>query len=347
MHLMNSNLFDLALKSYNHLKKRFVFRENDIDRVLDLFGCLHANNEFQGLVDEAVVRTQQFFGVQKCSLMLLNEKKKELFIRGQIGLDVAIAESCKVKLGDGVAGYVALEGRPFCVDNIEKHAIFKRPNRHTYQNKSFLSAPIIYQGKTLGVINVTEKISPGEEKFSRLDLKFLTLIACQISYLMGIRQESITDSLTGMMNFRHFTETLRREFQRSKRYCNPLCLIMIDVDDFKAYNDTFGHLEGDILLKRIANAIKRSIRAADIACRYAGDEFIIILPETETNQAKVVAKKISYTIDQLKSKKKVTTSFGIAKKTLFMKNTKDLIVGVDQALYQAKKEGKDRAFIYG
>lgn len=344
---MNTGPFDTILKSISNLKKNFVFQKAKIDEVLDIFESLYAINELQGLVDEAVSRVQQFFNADKCSLMLLNEKKKELFIKGHCGLDMAIVDNCKVKLGKGVAGYVASNGRPVLVKNIERDKRFKRHNRHSYQRTSFISVPIIHQGKTLGVINVSEKADWQECQFSHIDLRYLSLIARQISFILSARRESVTDHLTGMLNFRFFTEALKREFVRSKRYSNSLCVIMIDVDEFKTYNDTFGHLEGDIILKRVANAINRSTRASDIACRYAGDEFIIILPETEINEAKVVAKKISSAIDQIRSKRRVTISFGIAKQTLFMKSTKDLINGVDKALYQAKKAGRNRMFIHG
>ena len=134
--------------------------------------------------------------------------------------------------------------------------------------------------------------------------------------------------------------TLRHEVERSNRYGNPLCLLMFDVDDLKSYNDVYGHLEGDRLLKEISRAVKESLRVVDVVCRYAGDEFMIILLETSILQVKVVAEKIKQAVSSLRLKRMITLSMGIAtcRKNI---NVHDFILKTDQALYQAKKEGKD------
>lgn len=344
---IHNRITDKIVRTFHELNSRLSFHKNGLNEVLNFFEFVHTLHEVQDLIDEVVVKTQRLLGAQKCSFMLVNSDKKELFIKGQKGLDNGIADVCRIKLGNDIAGRVALMGRAVLVKDIENDRHFKRPNRPSYKSASFISAPIIYQGKPLGVINVADKTGWGQKSFSELDLRILNLISRQVSFLMGTRQLSVTDHLTDLLNFRYFTKALDREFHRTKRYSNSLCLIMIDVDDFKSYNDTFGHLEGDDLLQRVAVCLKRNIRSVDTACRYAGDEFIIILPETEIHQAKVVAKKISNNIDMLRFKQKVTISFGIANQTLFMENSKDLIASVDQALYKAKREGKNRAFVYG
>lgn len=150
---------------------------------------------------------------------------------------------------------------------------------------------------------------------------------------------SITDSLTGLYNHRYFMQTLRSEAERFHRHGNPLCLLMFDVDDLKSYNDVYGHLEGDQLLKEVGRAVKESLRVLDVVCRYGGDEFMVILPETSMLQVKVVAEKIKQAVSNLRLKRAAAISMGIATCHKDM-NVYDFILKTDQALYQAKKENK-------
>ena len=115
---------------------------------------------------------------------------------------------------------------------------------------------------------------------------------------------------------------------------------MIDVDEFKAYNDDFGHIEGDKLLKKLSKALMANLRDVDIPCRYAGDEFVVILPKTKLSDAKVVATKIKTKIEEMRLKRKITVSIGAAKLSKNM-NRKDLLLKADKLLYKAKKEGKN------
>ena len=152
---------------------------------------------------------------------------------------------------------------------------------------------------------------------------------------------SMTDSLTGLYNHRFFLKSLDRELERSKRYRKPLCLFMIDIDDFKTYNDTYGHLEGDQLLKAFAGILNTNLRAVDIICRYAGDEFVVILPETDLTESMIVAKKIKMVIEKAIFKQAVTISIGLAKCSNPDMSKYDFILKADTALFEAKKQGKN------
>jgi len=121
---------------------------------------------------------------------------------------------------------------------------------------------------------------------------------------------------------------------------------MIDIDNFKSYNDSFGHLEGDELLKKVSEILTKNLREIDIICRYGGDEFVVILPETEVDGAKTVADKIKSEIEKYPFKQKVTLSIGLAKRGNKM-NGHDLIQRADRALYEAKDKGKNRVCCYG
>ena len=199
------------------------------------------------------------------------------------------------------------------------------------------------------------KIRMGGSVFSKLDLKILSMIARQVAVAMenallykNLKLLSVTDPLTHIYNFRHFSNTLDHEILRLKRHPErPLCLLMIDVDDFKSYNDTFGHLDGDTLLKKIAGIFNENVREIDIVCRYAGDEFVIILPETDISKATIVAERIKKGIESIDLKRRVTISIGLARCANHNTCRYDLIQTADIALLNAKKEGKNLVHCIG
>lgn len=151
----------------------------------------------------------------------------------------------------------------------------------------------------------------------------------------------ITDPLTKVYNLRYFRERLAQELARAVRHKNDLSLIMVDVDDFKKCNDSYGHLEGDCLLQEVAKVLLSCSRRTDIVCRYGGDEFTIILPQTPLKDAHTLGEKIRKDVGNLHLKCTPTLSIGIAdlhnNRNLF-----DLINNADHAMYQSKKGGKNR-----
>ncbi len=166
----------------------------------------------------------------------------------------------------------------------------------------------------------------------------------------NLRKLSIKDSLTELYNSRHFYEQLDKEISRSDRYLHPLSLIFIDIDDFKAINDSYGHMVGDKALLLIAKKMKTSLRSLDTAYRFAGDEFTIILPETSSEKAKVVAERI---ISAMKHENlvifdkeipKITLSIGIAE---YIRNEEmeHFVHRADVTMYEAKKGGGNRIAI--
>ncbi len=152
---------------------------------------------------------------------------------------------------------------------------------------------------------------------------------------------SQTDPLTGLLNHRSFMQKMEEEVQRAGRYGSPLSLMMIDVDDFKTYNDTRGHLEGDDLLKKMAEIFRTNLRATEFICRYGGDEFGIILPQTDGTQAAVAAEKIRAMVAKGFLKAKASVSIGVAQ---FQQGSgkEGLIKQADELLYRSKKAGRNR-----
>ena len=194
------------------------------------------------------------------------------------------------------------------------------------------------KGNTLGALETLEDITTrilAEEALKTSEKKYKTL--------------SITDSLTKLFNSRHFYHRLRAEMDRSIRYGHALSLLFFDIDDFKAYNDAYGHLEGDRVLARLAGVILRCLRKTDSAYRLGGEEFTAILPETEGIAAKEIADRIRLEFarerfyPQEGEEKSVTVSIGIAQFD-FSESLTEFIRRADMNMYEAKTLGKNRIF---
>ncbi len=154
---------------------------------------------------------------------------------------------------------------------------------------------------------------------------------------------SILDCLTGLHNYRYFNEVISREVARAKRYPQAFALMMIDIDGFKSYNDSRGHLAGDELLKSVSKLFIESIRVVDMVFRYGGEEFTILLPQTSREGAAAAANRI---INSVKQKMPITISIGLASFPEDGQTKDELINCADKALYQAKYLGKGRVCVF-
>lgn len=183
-------------------------------------------------------------------------------------------------------------------------------------------------GGLVSVVDVTERVEY-EQQLKAINEKLQSL--------------AITDGLTGLKNHRAFQDFLEQEFQRAVRYGSPLSLILMDVDKFKQYNDTFGHQAGDEVLKRVAEILLSSARQTDFVARYGGEEFVAVLPNTGLDDALRVAERFRQAIEQAEwHLRPVTGSFGVSTLADSVRNRQELIELADQALYQAKHNGRNR-----
>ena len=197
------------------------------------------------------------------------------------------------------------------------------------------------------------KIGKIKKSFKKTDFKILKSIVREVAVAIEnvrlykeLNYLTVTDPLTQIFNLRQFKKSLHHEINRANRFSGPLCLMMIDVDDLKSYNDTFGHLEGSELLKKFSVILTENLREIDIACRFGGDEFAVILPETDLQGAEIAARKIIKGVEKFPFKRKVTLSIGMAQRGDKMDGN-DLIRKADSALYEAKDKGKNRVCCYG
>lgn len=223
---------------------------------------------------------------------------------------------------------------------------------------SIILVPLRTRGSIIGSVHLLFT-SPREPSVSTWQL--LDTISHQVSVAIEnarlyqeTRRLAITDGLTGLYNYRHFYVTLGQEIARSRRYDSPLALIMLDVDDFKEYNDAHGHLAGDDLLVDLTHLIRDQVRSVDMAARYGGEEIAILLPETDKWTARQVAERIRQSVAthvfvarETQDHAQITVSAGVATFPDDAEEPRDLVHAVDMALYVAKRAGKNCVRVAG
>lgn len=246
------------------------------------------------------------------------------------------------------------------IDDVESH---KTPNIHkthrvfsqNYQTKGCIIAPLICHGRVVGVLNLSDK-SDGtpftKDEIAVVEL-FRQLIGASIgnvSLFEKTQRQAKTDGLTGMLNHRMFYETLEIELRRTQRYGGKLSIVMIDIDNLKPINDSYGHRAGDMAIKQIARRISACIRQIDIAARYGGDEFAVILPNTLLNDAISVAERMvtmTTGTPMLWEQHRIPLSISVGVGQYDGEQTAgDVTKTTDRALYAAKQAGKGRVFVF-
>jgi diguanylate cyclase (GGDEF)-like protein len=221
----------------------------------------------------------------------------------------------------------------------------------------YIGVPLRLEDKILGIMNLASR-KPRRIEFEDIRLlsligNHLTLVIDKINLYEETNRLAITDGLTGIYNSRHFYKILEDEIARTDRYKNPFSLIIFDIDNFKIYNDTYGHQAGDDVLQEVASIMSLMARKVDIVARYGGEEFVILLPNTDKEEATVLAERIRKAIEGhpcrtpfIKGGYQLTISGGIATYPADGRDSKSIMNAADQALYRAKEKGKNRVWAY-
>lgn len=227
---------------------------------------------------------------------------------------------------------------------------FLQGNADLSPYKEYTILPIRIQRNPIGYLVADGLSEQDKGKFYILSQQFILGIKRAILY-QNVQELAITDSLTGIFNRRYYLERFNEEIERSKRLGYVFSCLMVDIDYFKDYNDRYGHLVGDAILRKVSETIKENIRQIDLMGRYGGEEFSIILSETDKEAAKLAAERIRQAIEYKSMRVydeelKITISIGIS---IFPHDGKDadtLIDYADSALYRAKETGRNRVVAY-
>jgi diguanylate cyclase (GGDEF)-like protein len=254
--------------------------------------------------------------------------------------------------GEGAAGWVIAHAQSNRIDDLAESDIETQADHGI---RSWLGVPLFMYGDCDGVVAVQ---STRTKAFTAEHQRLLESLALQIASALQnahLYELAMVDGLTGLFVRRYFDARIEEEIERSRRYGSPFSVVMLDVDDFKKLNDTYGHLVGDRVLRAIANVIKAQMRGVDTAARYGGEEMSVILPRTEMVGAYNLAERIREAIAELRITTdddppralSVTASLGIAAYPESKAQTgEDLVRRADRALYRAKKTGKNRVELF-
>jgi len=225
---------------------------------------------------------------------------------------------------------------------------------------AYLCIPLVAQGEALGVLYVGRPAAsdgnpPG---FTEAKRRLVEAVAAQLALGLAnvklrevLRSQSIRDSLTGLFNRRYLEETLEREVRRARRARRPLGVLMLDVDGFKLHNDTFGHDTGDQVLRELGLLIQANLRREDVACRYGGEEFLLVLPDAGLEDARRRGEQLREAVKRLRVSSRgqtvgpITVSIGVAALPDHGLDRDSLVMAADAALYRAKRDGRDRVAV--
>ncbi|HEY8370563.1 MAG TPA: diguanylate cyclase [Thermodesulfobacteriota bacterium] len=337
------------------LRLEVARRERDLAALAEAGGAVSSALDSTELFRMILESAAAMVGANLGSLMLLDEARGELAIKATKGLHERIVEQFRIRPGEGIAGMVAATREAMLVRDVETDARVGRRNRPRFKSRSFVSLPLLVKGRAIGVLNLADKA--GGEPFDETDLTLLSAAAAQAAIAIersafyerseALKRISITDGLTGLLNRHYFEERLTEEIDRATRTKSHVSLVMIDIDGFKAFNDTHGHVEGDQALRLTAASIRGAVRTMDIVARYGGEEFAVILPETGRAEAIAIAERIVREVEALThivegESIRLTISAGVAEFPDDASSLRELIVRADKALYAAKAAGKNR-----
>jgi diguanylate cyclase (GGDEF)-like protein len=268
------------------------------------------------------------------------------------GYPASLTSHVRIEPDFGLIGAVYHRGRSLLVRDVEKVRSSER-SRARFLTRSCVVIPVSSGTDVLGVLCLADRA--GEEPFSPTDVARLDALAAPAALALArlraarqlehLAQAAIVDSASGLFNRLYFQNRLQEELQRATRQATTLSLQMIDVDAFKAVNDSYGHLTGDSIIKDVADILRRSVRVFDVCARYGGDEFAVVMPGSGLQSATAVAERIRRRIAErqppLSLEPSITVSIGVAELQPG-EQARDLIDRADRALYEAKKAGKNR-----
>lgn len=298
-------------------------------------------NELLGRVCEFVL---QAFPIEHVAVMLLEDDK--LVFRAHSGrLTPLYKVGTPVPDGGGLCREALATRQPVLANDVSEIAHYIQGFEET---QAELCIPLLSFGQIVGVLCLeSDKLNA----FDSVDVRPLESVADMCAnaiqnahYFERVRHMAFVDGLTGIFNRRYFEIRVLEEIERAKRYQGSVSLVMVDIDHFKRLNDEFGHLMGDDVLRQISTLFSQNIRKVDVGCRYGGEEFAIIVPETTGEDAYYVADKLRKVIETAVFPgvpRPVTISAGVASYPANAANRDELIKAADEALYAAKQAGRN------
>ncbi|MFH0914092.1 MAG: diguanylate cyclase [Chloroflexota bacterium] len=328
-----------------YLREQLAEREQELAIINRSSAIITSSLDVQGIFDQFIEELKKVADISWSAIVLISEKEAQfLALSSQVGSEWQVGE--RIPLKDTPIELVASQGSTVVVSDLALDNRFTMSQEYLKRGlHSIACLPLVVKSQTIGSLMVA---SAKPEAYTRRHIGLLEQLASQIAMpiensRLYARAEEMArvDELTSLLNRRSLDEVLAGEISRHSRYGGIFAVIIIDLDSFKAYNDSYGHLAGDKLLKQVGSILKGAIRTSDQAFRYGGDEFALVLPQTTVDVASQVAERVR---QRLVSKLKdgslpITASLGLASWPADGNSAARIIAAADAALYRAKRSG--------
>ncbi len=344
---------EVALAVINaRLHQRMKNNAAQMSSLVQLANAIGSTSDLSSIFELALGSMKNLFNCSSGLIYRIDDKDETMRCVESFGYPQEILNRiCAVPYPRADDCWAVTEDRLICVDDLSRTATPCR-TLEKIKDGSVMCICLQAEGRTLGVLHVrSEETRAFREEDQQLAYAFADQVAIAIQRALlfeEINRLAITDPLTGVLNLRRMSSMLEEEIGRARRYKRPVSFLMIDVDNLKAYNDTQGHQRGDVVLSQVASIVDSGTREMDKVFRYGGDEFCVILPETDTDEALVVAEKVRRSVDEFHfageetaGQSGITISVGVATFPKDCEGASSLVQKADLALYAAKQTGRN------
>jgi diguanylate cyclase (GGDEF)-like protein len=349
--------FDRSRETVEKLRKENIQTEKQLRQIEHLYDVIKEAGgtlNVQEMIELVKDFTERMFDLPHFIIAVLSNDGKKYEIRIASGCDESLFRFFEVDLeSPGLAAFLCREKKSVWASSVEQDDKFSALKNFAIQ--SFVFLPLLAQERVIGFLCTysSQKNFIDQEKFSNFQVFCNQIsIGLQKSILYEkVQMLSITDGLTRLFSHRYFKQRLEEEMVLANRYSSQLSLLILDIDHFKHYNDNYGHVAGDHVLREVAKILKGQSDKTHLAARYGGEEMVIVAPETTKEAAMELAEKIRKAIESNsfilgKEITKVTVSIGVATFPQDSQTNLDLIGKADKALYAAKARGRNRIVAY-
>ncbi len=352
-----NQFFILEIKSLKQKIETQDNRNKKLKALLDVASIISSSLDKREVLKRILLQTKELMECDRSSVLLVDSTTNQL--KFEVVTDEKemeyLNEVC-LNMGEGVAGKVWEYGRSILIKDVEKDIRFsqKADEKTKTTTTSLIASPLVVKGNIIGVMEAMNKLDGSS--FTQFDTEIFENLAIHAAIAIenaDLYKAGISDRMTDLFNHSHFKTRLYAEINRVKRYKLDLSLALFDIDNFKHFNDTYGHQLGDKVLKKVASIIQANSRdQVDIPCRYGGEEFAVILPETSKEGAIYFAERIRKAVETMQidfegEQLSVTISGGIATfPNIEIHNSNHMLKLADTALYFSKKNGRNQINYY-
>ncbi|MFH0796704.1 MAG: sensor domain-containing diguanylate cyclase [Candidatus Omnitrophota bacterium] len=339
MALLERESEKMRLSLSDHMRESILL--TTLNEIIAVFG---RNPNLDDILNRIAEASQKLTKADNLILQVYSSEERRYFT-------LVVKGNESVDLGEEILEDVILSGNSALVNNTESFSRYRFLGTKGYS--SFLAAPLKHRGESIGLLAALGK---KKGAFTSRDLDLMTTLAVQASLLIEnatlmekTKRLSITDGLTNLFNRRYFEEFLKKEMGEAIKNNQPCSIAMLDVDNFKHYNDTHGHQAGDEVLRTIGHILQRGTKGSDIVARYGGEEFVVIFSETTLENAALVCRRLNRAVnehhfpgEETQPNGDLTVSIGVASYPGDGTTAETVLKKADDRLYSAKEQGRDR-----